>query len=74
MRHKKYSDADVVKISTIVKFGGRIFQQIIGIPIETNCAPMLADLCFYSRMRQSLYRAIKRLTQQYGDQTCFFMH
>ena len=32
-----------------VEFGGRIFQQTIGIPMGTNCAPLLADLflCSY---------------------------
>ena len=29
-----------------VEFDGRIFQQIIGIPIGTNCTPLLADLFF----------------------------
>ena len=28
-----------------VQFGGRVFQQTIGIPMGTNCAPLLADLC-----------------------------
>jgi hypothetical protein len=27
-----------------VLFGGRVFQQTIGIPMGTNCAPLLADL------------------------------
>ena len=30
-----------------VEFGGRIFQQIIGIPIGTNCAPLHAALFLY---------------------------
>jgi hypothetical protein len=29
-------------------FDGRVFQQIIGISINTNCAPLLADLFLYS--------------------------
>jgi hypothetical protein len=29
-------------------FGGRVFQQTIGIPMGTNCAPLLADLFLYS--------------------------
>ena len=29
-------------------FGGRVFQQKVGIPMATNCAPLLADLFFYS--------------------------
>ena len=31
-----------------VRFGGQLFQQMVGIPIETNCAPLLADLFLYS--------------------------
>ena len=27
-----------------VQFGGRLFRQVIGIPMGTNCAPLLADL------------------------------
>ena len=29
-------------------FGGRIFQQTVGIPMGTNCTPLLADLFLYS--------------------------
>ena len=32
---------------TFVELGGRIFQQTIGIPMDTNCAPLLADLFLY---------------------------
>ena len=31
-----------------VKFGGCLFRQVIGIPMGTNCAPLLADLFLYS--------------------------
>ena len=31
-----------------MEFGGRIFQQTISIPMDTNCAPLLADLFVYS--------------------------
>ena len=31
-----------------VFFGGRVFQQTVGIPMGTNCAPLLADLFLYS--------------------------
>ena len=31
-----------------VEFGGLVFQQTIGIPMGTNCAPLLADLFLYS--------------------------
>ena len=31
-----------------VQFGGHLFHQVIGIPMATNCAPLLADLYLYS--------------------------
>ena len=31
-----------------VIFGGRIFQQTVGIHMSTNCAPLLSDLFLYS--------------------------
>ena len=51
-------------IDTIfVEFGGWIFQQSIGIPMGTNCAPLLADLLLYSyeaEFVQSLLKAGKK--------------
>ena len=29
---------------TYVQFEGMIYQQIVGIPMGTNCAPLIADL------------------------------
>ena len=52
--NKKYSEEDIVRMldflidNIFVEFGGRIFQQTIGIPMGTNCAPLLADLFLYS--------------------------
>ena len=34
--------------NTFVQFGGCLFHQVIGIPMGTNCAPLLADLFLYS--------------------------
>jgi hypothetical protein len=36
-----------------VIFGGRVFQQTVGIPMGTNCVPLLADLFLYSFMKDS---------------------
>ena len=30
-----------------VQFDGMVYQQIVGIPISTNCAPLIADLFLY---------------------------
>ena len=31
-----------------VEFGGHVYQQTVGIPIGTNCAPLESDLFVYS--------------------------
>ena len=31
-----------------VVFGGKVFKQIVGIPMGTNCAPLLVDIILYS--------------------------
>ena len=31
-----------------VVFGGKVFHLIVGIPMGTNCAPLLADIFLYS--------------------------
>ena len=53
-----------------VEFGGRIFQQTIGISMGTNCAPLLVDLFLYSYEAvfvQSLLQAGKKhLAQQFN--------
>ena len=53
-----------------VEFGGRIFQQTIGIHMGTNSAPLLADLFLYSHEAtfvQSLLQADKKqLAQQFN--------
>ena len=40
-------------------FGGRVFQQTVGIPMGTNCATPLADLFLY-RKNQTLNRCFSR--------------
>ena len=42
-----------------VQFGGRLFRQVIGIPMGTNCAPLLADLFLYSYENEFLDNMIK---------------
>ena len=32
-------------------FGTKLYRQIVGIPMGTNCAPLVADL-FYSAMKE----------------------
>ena len=50
---KKFSETDIIKMldflidNIFATFGGRVFQQTVGIPMGTNCAPLLADLFLY---------------------------
>ena len=53
---KKYSEDDIIKMLDheflvdiiFVLFAGKLFKQIVGIPMATNCAPLLADIFLYS--------------------------
>ena len=42
-----------------VRFGGQRFRQMVGIPMGTNCAPLLADLFLYSYKNEFLDKLIK---------------
>ena len=42
-----------------VQFGGHLFRQVIGIPMGTNCAPLLADLFLYSYENEFLDNMIR---------------
>ena len=42
-----------------MQFGGCLFRQVIGIPMETNCAPLLADLFLFSYENEFLDNMIK---------------
>ena len=61
----KYTEDDITCMidflidNIFVDFGGRIFQQTIGIPMGTNCAPLLADLFLYSYEAEFIQNLIK---------------
>ena len=42
-----------------VSFGGILFQQVVGIPMGTNCAPLLGDLFLYSYELEFLQKLVK---------------
>jgi hypothetical protein len=42
-----------------VSFGGILFQQVVGIPMVTNCIPLLADLFLYSYESEFLQKLVK---------------
>ena len=42
-----------------VRFGGQLFRQMVGIPVGTNCAPLLAGLLLYSYENEFLDKLLK---------------
>ena len=61
----KYTANDICKMieflvdNIYVRFGGKLFRQMVGIPMRTNCVPLLADLFFYSYENEFLDKLIK---------------
>ena len=61
----KYTANDICKMieflvdNKYVRFGGQLFRQMVGIPMGTNCAPLLADLFLYSYENEFLDKLIK---------------
>ena len=37
-----------------VRFGSKLYRQIVGIPMGTNCAPLIADLFLFCYERDYL--------------------
>ena len=37
-----------------IRFGSKLYRQIVGIPMGTNCAPLIADLFLFYHERDSL--------------------
>ena len=61
----KYTANDICKMieflvdNIYVRFGGQLFRQMVGIPMGTTCAPLLADLFLYSYENEFLDKLIK---------------
>ena len=61
----KYTASDICKIieflvdNIYVRFDGQLFRQMVGIPMGTNCAPLLADLLLYSYENEFLDKLVK---------------
>ena len=45
-----------------IRFGSKLYRQIVGIPMGTNCAPLVADL-FYFVMRETLCCLCQTITK-----------
>ena len=71
-----YTADDICKMieflidNIFVQFGGWLFRLIIGIPVEMNCDPLLADLFLYSHenafLDNMIKSAYKRLTRSFN--------
>ena len=84
----KYTANDICKMieflvdNIYVRFGGQLFQQMVGIPMGTSCAPLLADLFLYSYENAFLDKFFKEgkrklarkfsLSYRYIDDLIFF--
>ena len=61
----KYTANDICKMTEFlvnniyIRFGGQLFRKMVGIPMGTNCAPLLADLFLYSNENEFLDKLIK---------------
>ena len=61
----KYTANDICKMieffvdNMYVRFGGQLVRQMVGIPMGTNCVPLLADLFLYSYENEFLDKLIK---------------
>ena len=61
----KYTEDDIVNMleflvdNIFVVFGGKVFQQIVGIQMGTNCVPFLADI-YTKRNSYSLCSQLER--------------
>ena len=50
---------EILENNIYVRFGGQLFRQTAGIPMGTNCAPLLVDLLLYSCENEFLDKPIK---------------
>ena len=40
-------NADKKRLTFFIRFGSKLYRQIVGIPMGTNCAPLVADLFLF---------------------------
>ena len=63
---KKFFETDIINMlkflndNIFAMFGGRVFQQTVGIPMSTSCAPLLADLVIYSHGADFIQGLLKK--------------
>ena len=55
-----------------IRFGNKLYKQIVGIPMGTNCSPFVADLflfCYGRDFRTSLLLIIKQILLRHLTQS-----
>ena len=73
----KYTEEDIVSMldflidNIYVEFGGEIYQQVVGIPMGTNCAPLLTDLFLYTYEANFIQSLKLRGTKNTAQSFCF---
>ena len=77
----KYTANDICKMveflvdNIYARFGGQLFRQMVGIPMGTNCAPLLADLFLYSYENEFLDKLVKegkrKLARKFNLSYCY---
>ena len=50
--------------NTFMVFGGKIFKQKVGIPMGTNCAPLLAEIFLYSYEAEFIKSLLSQLERK----------
>ena len=74
--YQKFSETDVIKMreflidNIFIISGGRVIQQIVGIPMGTNCDSLLADFFLYSYdadfIQRRLTKSEKKLARSFN--------
>ena len=41
--------------NTFVRFGSKLYRQVVGIPMGTNCAPLVEDLFLFCYERDFMF-------------------
>ena len=78
-RDNKYTADDTCKMieflvyNIYVRFGGQFFPQMVGIPMGTNCAPLLADLFSYENefLDKLIKEGKRKLARKFNLSYCY---
>ena len=72
-----YTEGDIIRMldflvdNIFVIFAGTVFQQIIGIPMGTNCFPLLVDIFLYSYKAEFIQSLLSAGRKQLASQFDF---